>query len=957
MKSMLKLTVGASIMALTTATAAWAQDAVPTDGTEPTDAGDIVVTGSRVATTGADAPTPITIVTTEALAKTTPSNIPDGLNKLPVFQGSATPRRAITDGTLVNSSGNTLALRGFGSQRTLVLLDGHRVTPSNYDGTVSPDILPQMLVQRVDVVTGGASAVYGSDAVTGIVNFVLDKKFEGLKLNVNGGISTYGDGESYRIGAAYGTSLFGDRGHFIASYERYHRQPVSFFDRPYGPGVNVLTGSGSAANPFTPSANVRRADYSFGGKITSVAGCASPCALTAQQFVSNGVLGAFVTGTVTGTGNQVVGGDGSYSEHSTALVGFTTDQAYARFQYDVSDDVNFYVSGSYARQTGGGTWFPSKLTPVNSGATASNSNGATFFKNNPFLSSTVQTALGNNGLFDSSNVFSIGKYDHDEYTYTRTKTENENYNINVGFNGNLGRFRWDLFYSHGQNTLHAANLTNLNQQKLLAAADAVQVGNTIQCYAATQAATAAQYAGCVPLNPFGPTAATRQMFDWYAENVVDTVKNGMDNVGGSIAGDLFDGWAGPFRGALSAEYRKMTYQTSSTAPANRLVDCTGLRICNPGLSLYAGGPLAPVRASNEVWEVAAELNAPLLSDKAFAKSLILNLAGRHTNYSTSGGVNTWKIGAIWEVSDELRFRITRSVDIRAPTLDDLFRPGQTSSGIGFDDTSHTGLFQVTNVVSRGNPDLKPEKANTLTFGVVLQPHFIPGLTLSADYYHIKLDNAITLLSGQNRDVYSLCEASGGTSVYCSLYDRPLPFSDKTAANYPTAVRSQLVNAAFAEVKGVDIELAYNKGPFNLRVFANYQPVNRSQQFPGAPIVEVVGAKTRITATASYAFSDSFRIGVQDNWLSSFKQASGPVTAATNNYVVPRIGSFNTFDLNIEKDFKAASADFTAYLAVQNLFNANPPLAPFAGGVGIYYPVPINYDIMGRYFTVGLRLKM
>ena len=258
---------------------------------------------------------------------------------------------------------------------------------------------------------------------------------------------------------------------------------------------------------------------------------------------------------------------GLYTNDSTALVGFKTDQAYGRFEYDVTDSVNFYASASWARQTGGGTWFPSKLNPVGGTATAANSLGSTFFKNNPFLSPAVQAALGNNGQVNGTNVFSLGQYTQDEYTYTRTENENENYNFNVGFTGDLGQFKWDVFYTHGKNVNRGGLLSNLNQQKLLAAADAVVGANgQIQCYAATQAATAAQYAGCVPLNPFGPTALTREMFDWYREVSIDKVENGMDNVGGSIAGDLFKGWAGPFRAALSAEYRRMTYETSSTSP-------------------------------------------------------------------------------------------------------------------------------------------------------------------------------------------------------------------------------------------------------------------------------------------------------------------------------------------------------------------------------------------------------
>src|SRR5580698_3415110 len=190
----------------------------------------VVVTGSRVISDAANSPTPLTIVSTADLLATTPTNIPDGLNKLPVFQGSQTIGRP-GDGSQ-NFSSNTLNLRNFGDQRTLVLLDGHRATPSNSDGSVDVDTLPQMLISRVDIVTGGASAVYGSDAVTGVVNFVLDKKFEGLKFDVNSGISTYADAMSYNLGAAGGMDLFGGRGHFEASVEYRHRDPVNQSARP-----------------------------------------------------------------------------------------------------------------------------------------------------------------------------------------------------------------------------------------------------------------------------------------------------------------------------------------------------------------------------------------------------------------------------------------------------------------------------------------------------------------------------------------------------------------------------------------------------------------------------------------------------------------------------------------------------------------------------------------------------
>src|ERR1700761_6020613 len=199
--SKLALMCAASALAMTAA--ARAQDAK--------DVETVTVTGSRVISDIAQSPTPLTVVSAEQLSATTPTDIPDALNKLPDFIGGSTPRTQNNGGS--NNSGNTLNLRALGASRTLVLLDGKRVAPSNQNGTTDVDTLPQMLMSRVDVVTGGASAQYGSDAVAGVVNFVLDKNFNGFKYDLNAGISKYGDAAQAKMGIAWGTSLFGGRGH------------------------------------------------------------------------------------------------------------------------------------------------------------------------------------------------------------------------------------------------------------------------------------------------------------------------------------------------------------------------------------------------------------------------------------------------------------------------------------------------------------------------------------------------------------------------------------------------------------------------------------------------------------------------------------------------------------------------------------------------------------------------
>ena len=204
-----------SLIALLASLSSWPAFAQNASGTTES----ITVTGSRVISNIENSPTPLTTLTSTDLEQFTPTSVPDALIKMPVFTGSTFPRQAYQDLTILD-------LRNFGANRTLVLMDGHRVTPSLQDGTVGLETLPMTLMTRTDVVTGGASAVYGSDAVVGVVNFVLDKDFTGVKMDLNGGISTYGDGAGYNFNAAAGTSLFGGRGHFEVSVNSQHRDLV-----------------------------------------------------------------------------------------------------------------------------------------------------------------------------------------------------------------------------------------------------------------------------------------------------------------------------------------------------------------------------------------------------------------------------------------------------------------------------------------------------------------------------------------------------------------------------------------------------------------------------------------------------------------------------------------------------------------------------------------------------------
>jgi iron complex outermembrane receptor protein len=937
------LLVGVSTLVLGAGGQAFAQQAAPATADADSQVVEAVtVTGSRITAIATNAPTPVTVVSTEQIQQTTPSSLPDGLNKLPVFQGSAIPTRS-GDGA-GNQAQNVLALRGFGTQRTLVLMDGHRLTPSNANGTVDVDSIPQMLITRVDVVTGGASAVYGSDAVTGVVNFIIDKKFTGLKIDANAGISTYGDGNSYKFGIAGGANILADRGHIMGSYQRRETDDVSNFDRAYGRGVYTLTGSGTVAAPFTTSMNVRRGDSAFGGKITA---CTSSCSALNQQFVSNGVLGPFLPGQTTGTGNQNVGGDGAYARYTTALVAMRQDELFGRFDFDLTDNVQFYAQASYANAYSGGYHFPVKLTP---GA----GQARTFYKNNPFLNAATRLALGDNGLSDATNTFQMGTYiiSTGSKGLTGTRNVNEYTNFNTGLNGTLGDYHWDLAYTHGRNDLMVESRNNSNYQKQFAALDAVTVGGTVQCYAATQAATAAAYKGCVPLNAFGPTAISADAFDWFTDNTHQNVINTMDNVEGSFTGTAFHNWAGPINFAVSGEARWNKYTVWSDASPTATVDCTGLRICNPALALWAQPVSANVTAKNNVWEVAGELAIPLLKDLPLISSLDANLAGRYTDYSTSGSVQTWKAGLDYRVNNTLRFRATTSRDIRAPTLNDLFQPVQASVS-GFVDL-HTSTSSTVFISTKGNPDLVPEVARTYTVGAVFTPSFLPGFNASVDWYKISMDNAIGAIAAGNNTIQRLCEDSGGSSQYCTLFERPGPFSDHSPANFPTKVFNQSLNTAFTEIKGWDVEVNYRfqalGGSWSTRLFGNYQPTNVSQAFPNAPLTTTSAPQARITGILRYEH-ENLAIGIQDRWLGGFSKITSPGQV----WVDPDVRPFNSADINVEYKL-GRDKNTTAYVTIQNIANAKPEIVPLAGSIGLTFPVPPGQDIMGRYYTVGVRAR-
>jgi iron complex outermembrane receptor protein len=964
------LCAGAAGLALMCSQAAWAQVQSANNGQVE----QVVVTGSRVITDVANSPTPLTVVSTEQLLATTPSTIADGLNKLPIFQNSASSRNLSSGGG--NGSGDFLNLRNFGQQRTLVLLDGMRLQPSNQGGSVDVSTLPQMLMSRVDVVTGGGSAVYGSDAITGVVNFILDKHFNGVKYEANAGISGYGDGARYKVNMAAGTDILGGRGHIEGAIGYISSDGVLQGARQvFANSLSSYNTGSSAANPVTNTLNGGQTGSTFSGLIT----CQN-CSVNGYEFGQPGIPTPANLGFIPpGQTAIAIGGNGA-AVKSESLYGNTRNAtAFGRFSYDINDDTSFFAQVSLAQSNEFNYFFPSQQEPSRQ--------TVNYFKNNAFLPAATQALLGDNSATnpnwatDGTNTFKVSEWYAEPNRTRATNNVTRNVVLSTGLNGVVFKdYAWEAHYTHGETRLSTTGIRNGNNQFHDAAQDAVVVNGKAVCWNNTAAAIAQfgdLYPGCIPINTFGNNVTTDAQYNYWSRSTHFAETNSMDNISADISGNLFNLPAGPVKVALAGEMRWLDYVIDSNASPIAKVNCTGLRLCGNAAgtgfvanqatvtqTLWDNNTVPSVHASENVWEFSGEVGVPILKDIPLVQSLNADFAGRYTNYSVSGSVQTWKIGLDWHVNDSIRFRGTTSVDIRAPTLNDLYSPQVSNSGPFLDPLTNFNPGGIQ-TVSGGNAKLVPESSRTYTAGVVLTPSFIPGLTMSADYYKIKLTNAITNISGSNQAIANICVASGGSSPFCALYVRPFPYTNTTPANYPTLLFQQSLNAAFNVTEGEDYEVDYSfdtadvlsdlAGLVNLRAFLNVAPVNTVSSFPGAPVTHTVNPKGHATIFADYTLGN-WSVDGQWHYFSGGNN-NGVFGPGQTFYAQNRYGDFSTADFTLSRQFALDNGSvMSAYVNVQNAFAAVPPYTVGSSGNpgSVFGGVPQGEDVMGRYFTIGIR---
>lgn len=938
---------------------AFAQEAAPAAASEASNEA-IIVTGSRVKSSF-EQPTPVAVKTAEDLQSAQPASIAYALIQAPQFAGSTTSR------TLPGSAqqrGSYLNLRGLGVSRTLILKDGDRVPPTSFDGLVDVEVIPEMLVSRVDVVTAGVSAVYGSDAVAGVVNYVIDSKFKGLKLSAQTGVSTYGDAGRYEFGLAAGTDFSGGRGHILFSAEHEKNNEIQFQDRPEFNKQYGFGGLGTAASPYTLREGV------VWGQFTRFPNISGFGPFVGTTFNADGTAARVNPGTSIGAvpGTGQIGGTGTLVDPTRSLLtGATSTRLFGRLSYDVSDNVNVFVEGSYAK---------------NKTALTNAVHFAVFLplSGNPYLANAgVTYGPGADGLPLGVILFATP-----EFGTPSAVTGSDAWSVKAGLNGDLGSgWKFSTTYVHGE---VKQNLTSreFNMQHLYASLDAVTPagGGAPVCYVSTLAAN--PLPGCLPYNPFGANrnANMAGLNNWLFANSISDVINKMDVFSASINGSPFDLPAGPVSVSLSAEYRKNSLVRSSNSDPAVPIDTLGGAIRGTVFNTRFGiTNTGLISGSNNVKEAGIEVLAPITSAQSAIGELSVSAAGRWTDYSNSGTVYTWKGGATWSPIEQLRFRVTRSRDIRAPNLFELFA-GRTA---GPANTTFQAPFSTASgnllVEGGGNANLKPEVANTLTFGAVFQP--TSNLSFSADYYDINLTNAIQSVPFQT--IAGQCGSSGFTSPVCSNITlrgggNPTP---ALVGSSPTifSVFSGPLNLASLRTRGIDIDASYTvplgSGQLNLRANANVLLSFKSQSSALAPIVSQAGyidtsdsillqdsiqPKLRSNISARYVADSGLNLFLQARYIGKLNQGEVPgLTAGQQTFVYAQktLGAVVYVDANISQTIKAGpfGSEMEIFANVNNLFNKRPPVFANPTQPGNTYPTYARlYDVMGRYFTVGVKMK-
>jgi iron complex outermembrane recepter protein len=984
-------------------TPAFAQDEAAADETEAAKDAPIVVTGSLIRNPNLEQANPVNVTTADQIELKQSNTAEEVLREIPGVVANI--GSAVNNG---NGGSSYVDLRGLGSNRNIVLLDGNRIVPADLQGRVDLNNIPLALVSRIDALTGAAVTTYGADAVTGVVNFITKKDFAGVDLSVGDQITQKGDGNYLRADLTVGANFEDGRGNAVLSIGYQESDPVYQGARDFSVfGIDSSSGTLGGSGTSVPAR--------ITGTRPLLAGVPDTNPLTAN----GGTRQVNASGQAVGTFALF-----NFNPYNIFQTPFQRYNIFAQANYEISDAVEVYTRGLFSKNT------------INTIIAPSGSFGGavTMNLNNPYMTPTLRnqfcafdtdpgaayvprfsipvcaaaaTATGPTDINYRTVTFNLSRRAVEvgprisEFTSTV-------FDYRVGARGAItDAIDWDVSAGYGESDKIQAikNYTLQSRWRQALLAD-----NTTSCTNTT--------GGCIPVNPFGQAGSiSSAQSDFLSDDSTTAIKTTLSQVRGVVSGDLgftSPGASEPIGFAIGSEYRK--YQAKQAAD---------VLAKTPGELGGAGGAAPDINGSYDVYEAYAELIAPLIEDKPMFHSLTLEGGARYSKYSVPGGAGsnnwTYKAALSWEPVEDLKLRGNYARAVRAPNVGELFSPVSTGlTTLNVDPCAGTlagnpglavgqnlravclaqgaplgtigSILQPTaaqaNSTGGGNINLAPETATTWTAGAVFKPSFLPGFSLSVDYYNIKIKGAIT--SPTSNDVITACfgslSAASATSAACtSIRRNPVTGGLDGDPATTLGLPQSLSNAGRLFSDGVDVIANYSKdlGFADLQSgfvlsYTHSQTFNAFVASPNSTTRECVGlysADCGFTGSIQPKWQWSWRntVSVDDIDLSllwrhiaGVKHETGglftgtiaglPGNLATQALDFNSIPAYDYFDATLRFN---VSDNFSMTATVQNMLDKQPPIVGSTAGTTSFNSgntYPSTYDALGRRFAIGARVK-
>ena len=916
---------------------------------------EIVVTGSRISRSTATTPVPVTMINAEQLSLNGDARLAQTLNQLPALGATQTP--ANTNFSPEEAGTNFLDLRRLGIDRTLTLVNGRRQVGSR-PGSAAVDLntIPTAMVERVEVITGGASAVYGADAVSGVVNIITKDDFEGLQIDGQLGVSDEGDGETYQVSVTGGVNFDDRRGNvfFNTTYDKskdingadrdWRRQALRFGPNPAdgGPGDGIpgqilFENTGFISTPPGGRAIGPNGELfeDFGGPFT---------------FNDNGDLVPQDLGQLRASFLSSNGDTADLVPFDLLQVPVERILISGGMTYELHEKINFFARGKFAQTQSATAGQPSFTLP--------SVEPIFLTPDNPFVPQEMRDILAAEGL----DGFFVGRTNVDQ-GQDRSKSDRDTFQVYVGFDGDLTpNLDYSVHYQYGRSTNTTEFINRQVPSRFQQALDVIEDPMTGEPVCRDPSN------GCVPLNVLGPNAATEEALAFTHTDFLTGGELEQQVINATFTGDtsgVFEPLAGPVGFAAGFEYRKEEAETEEGFLRN-----TG--------DVFASPPIGDVDGEFDVWELFGEVSIPVLRDLPLAQEVNLEGAIRFGDYSTIGSTTAWKISGDWMPVEDIRLRGAFSVAVRAPNIGELFGPTDVNNifledpcdADNLDDGAPTraancaarglppdfqsqSLNRTNTVVTGGNPDLLEEEADTITFGAVLTPRFLPGLTLAVDYWDIEITDAINSFPAQSL-VRNCVDAETIDNPFCAQITR------QSNGNFDV-IESRLINVAAFEASGIDFDASYFldlgrttdgavPGELDLGFVATYLDklaffAQEETETPDREAGELGDPDFQMNFRATYSY-DRLTFSLEERFLSGqrFDLGESPETRSPND----TSGQWYT-DIQIRYQLLEGAE---LWAGIDNLLDNDPPLIARIPEIRSFTGDSTGFDQVGRFFRFG-----